>query len=301
MFTRRHGSQLLLAGSLSLLSACGGSELPQTFTANTDQELEQLLPTLRPGDLVTRKGNVLRVPDEGQGLYMEILYKDGHAEEIHVETGTDGRVALVHGTPSLQSMGVRALGACNESAYTVSGNKWTQPLRWYFNASSTPAELTPLDAENALRAAANNITQAHNDCGLADNITATNQYMGRTTRIASGCDGVNDGFNVVGFGDLATGTLAVTCNWSSGNSIVQSDLRINKVEHNWTVAADTPSCKGQFGLEAVMTHEFGHAFGLGHVGEAEHPSLTMSTAIGACDASARTLGLGDILGLRALY
>jgi hypothetical protein len=301
MFTTRRGSKLFLAGSLCLLSACGGSELPQTFTADTDQELEQLLPTLRPGDLITRKGNVLRIPNEGQDLYMEILYTNGHAEEIHVETKTDGKVALVHNTPSVQAMGVHALGACDEAAFSAGGNKWTKTLQWYFNASTTPTELTAQQAEDSLKAAANNITQANNDCGMVDDISATNKYMGRTTRIASGCDGTTDGFNVVGFGDLATGTLAVTCNWASGGSIVESDLRINKVDHNWTVDAASASCKNKFGLGAVMTHEFGHAFGLGHVSEDEHPTLTMSTAIGACDSSAATLGKGDILGLRSLY
>lgn len=301
MFTRRQGSKLLLAGSFCLLSACGGSELPQTFSADTEQEMERLLPMLRPGDLVSRKGNVLRIPDEGQDLYMEILYTDGHAEEIHVRTGTDGTVALVHNAPSLQALRVHALGACDEAAYSTSGNKWKKTLQWYFNASTTPSELTALQAENALQAAANNITQANNDCGMVDDVSATNKYMGRTTRIASGCDGTADGFNVVGFGDLATGTLAVTCNFASAGAIVESDLRINKVDHNWTVNADAAGCQGKFGLAAVMTHEFGHAFGLGHVSEDEHPALTMSTAIGACDGSPATLGKGDILGLRSLY
>jgi predicted Zn-dependent protease len=61
------------------------------------------------------------------------------------------------------------------------------------------------------------------------------------------------------------------------------------------------SCSNRYSIEAVATHEFGHAFGLAHVSETYHPSLTMSTVIRSCQASESTLGLGDVRGLNALY
>jgi hypothetical protein len=302
MLALRQVSKLWLAAPISLVFACGSGEERQTFQAGTDRELEQVLPLLRPGDVLLRGSIPFVVPPEGESRYMEILYRDGHAEELHVQTGSDGVVALVQGTPSVQAMDVHAQGAaCSDGAYTISGHKWLKPLSWSFNAGTTPAELTPAEAETALRAAASGIATGYNDCGLKDTITAKQEYLGRTTRTATGCDGKTDGFNVVGFGDLGTGVLAVTCNWMVGKEIVESDLRINKVDHQWTVQANAPSCQGRFGLQAVMTHEFGHAFGLGHVAEPEHTELTMGTSIAACDASASTLGLGDVRALRALY
>ena len=55
-------------------------------------------------------------------------------------------------------------------------------------------------------------------------------------------------------------------------------------------------------MEALVTHEVGHAYGLGHVGEANHGRQTMSTFIdGLCENQEATLGRGDVLGLRDLY
>ncbi|WP_307050327.1 matrixin family metalloprotease [Streptomyces achromogenes] len=53
-------------------------------------------------------------------------------------------------------------------------------------------------------------------------------------------------------------------------------------------------------MRSVATHEAGHVFGLAHSG-AGHENLTMFASSFACSTSARTLGKGDVLGLRTLY
>jgi Matrixin len=300
------GRSLLLLGTLPLLNACG-EEAPRSFSTHSETELVQLMHTLRPGDSLRYREVGVVIPSAGEGVHVEAMLADGSMVELQVKTASDGRVALVqHPEPAkaLESPDHTALSACNEGNYNLLGYQWTRVYHWYFNAGTTPGELTIAEAEQAIREATGNITGGRNDCGLTDAINASHQYEGRTATSADisatgGCT-ARDGKNVTGFGDLPSGTLAVTCTWSdSSGRAVESDARINKVEHTWTTSAESASCSNRFGLEAVMTHERGHTFGLGHV--AAGSPLTMRPGIAPCDGSPATLGLGDVRGLRQRY
>jgi hypothetical protein len=107
--------------------------------------------------------------------------------------------------------------------------------------------------------------------------------------------------NVVGFGKLPAGILAVTCiRYGSNNRIIEADVRIN-TKFDWVLTAGACHFWQEL-LEPTMTHEIGHMFGLGHVGERKHGRLTMSTTSdGPCNDAESTLGLGDVRGLRHLY
>jgi len=80
---------------------------------------------------------------------------------------------------------------------------------------------------------------------------------------------------------------------------VEADMKLNKHDFKWTTT--TVGCSNQYLVQAVATHQFGWVFGLGNVSEASHGNLTMSATLFACDNSASTLGLGDMLGLEARY
>ncbi len=199
-----------------------------------------------------------------------------------------------------------APGPCNDRGRNGLPYRWTQPYHWKFFAGSTPSSMSKDSVESKLRRAANNITYSRNSCGLADKVEIDNVYDGRTQKApgvrANGTCTTTDGMNSVGFGDLPEGVLGVACTWYDGNNhAIESDVRFNKVDHRW-YAVKPSSCSGRYSLEAVATHEFGHVFGLGHVGESGHGNLTMSPQVnGTCQKSEATLGRGDVIGLRAKY
>ena len=176
-------------------------------------------------------------------------------------------------------------------------------MSWSFKASSTPAALSRDAARRAIKTGAAHITQAFNDCGRADQVSATSRLAGSTSlspNIGSNstCHSP-DGHNVVGFGDLSGSQLGLTCWWFRGSTTVEADIKLNKRDFSWTTTV--AGCSDQYVVQAVATHEFGHAFGLAHVSEANHGNLTMSTSMFACDNSPSTLGLGDMLGLEVRY
>ncbi|HEY7598461.1 MAG TPA: matrixin family metalloprotease [Candidatus Limnocylindrales bacterium] len=186
---------------------------------------------------------------------------------------------------------------CEDRAYNLEGGRWTSTYQWWFRASSTPSRLGKRAAEAAIKRGVANITKARNDCGRADGVSAKQSYRGRTSAKPS-CSRT-DGRNVIGFRPLAADVAARACWWISGNRIVEADIQVNS-DIGW--ATSLAGCAGELMLEAVLTHEAGHVFGLAHVGESRHGRLTMSPYIdGTCNNQEATLGLGDMRGLEALY
>jgi hypothetical protein len=199
---------------------------------------------------------------------------------------------------------IEVASKCADGAYTHNAHKWSKRLNWYFQAGSRPKGSDASRVAAALNRAATNVTSGHNNCGLDDLISATHAYQGTTSRApnissTAACRG-RDGRNVVGFGTLPRGILGMTCWWTYNGSTVETDIKLNKAYYRWFIIRRS-DCRAKWSIEGVATHEFGHAFGLGHVSSYYHPRLVMSPVIRACQSSQRWLGLGDILGLRSLY
>jgi hypothetical protein len=271
------------------------------------------------GAVITDNGVGTVVPDPGQSIYVEALTTDG-AQELEVTRYRNGTVELEHvgdeTEDAQRARGVaraaRSPGECRDRAFTDQNHRVeSEPtLSWYFNSSTTPGELSASGALQAIEGAGANITNARNKCGLGDPVTASLSYAGDTTAHAQmnengRCSGP-DRETVVSFGRLPDGTLAVTCTVmiviaDAYDPVVASDVLINDVHHRWTTNPGARSCRSNFDLESVMTHERGHTFGLGHVRETSHAKLTMSERIRSCQSAERTLGRGDWLGLEKKY
>jgi hypothetical protein len=266
-------------------------------------------------DVIELDGLGIVAPPPGTSVWAERIFDDGTMRSVVLHTDLAGVVFVEEvddelpgdDSPDLASPlpGPTALSVCDDGAYKLNGYKWNKTLQWSFNSGSTPSGLSTDSVESKLKAGMSNITNSDNSSGFSDLVSATHSYLGRKAKgpniDASGNCTSNDGANAVGFGDLPAGVLGVACTWFSNGIAVNSDIKFNKVDHKWTTNPTSDSCSNKFSVEGVMTHEAGHAFGLGHVSESSHPGMTMSTKSAPCQNSESTLGRGDVLGLRQYY
>ncbi len=259
------------------------------------------------------------VPEKGEGVYAEALTTAG-AQELGVERLPDGTIELEHvgddagDVPAAEPAtgdvtAARASGECSDDAYTDLDWRLTVGLGYSFNRTSTPREIRADAAQGAITKGGTNITGTRNNCNLEDQVPAELTYLGDTDSDANisrtSCES-NDGSSVVSFGDLADNVLAATCTWRARNpsgydEVAESDIEINKANFKWAANPRARTCRDKHDLQAVMTHEWGHTFGLAHVSEEAHGRLTMSPLISKCQKSERTLGKGDVLGLSNKY
>ncbi|HEV2999426.1 MAG TPA: matrixin family metalloprotease [Solirubrobacteraceae bacterium] len=300
--------------------------------ASADAEVR---PDLRPGDVVSDHGAGAVVPPPGYGVYAETTLASGGAQTLGVLTERDGTV-IVSGAgseaveplppvPPLPGLPESPPPPCEDGAYhrmawTLSDGsrkfaKWKSVMNWWFNPAGVPADLDRVRARESVRRAARNIVTGRNDCGMPDQITATHTFQGDTSTAAGitrdgMCAGAYDSKNVVAFGSLGARSeqaVAVACVWVVNDggtylSMVDTDVKVNTDYRWYTDEPPTICLDSRYSVEGVMTHEFGHAYGLDHVDEAEHGNLTMSTNVNmTCGDDQATLGKGDVWGLQALY
>lgn len=203
--------------------------------------------------------------------------------------------------PSTEASSVR----CGDGAGAWLGMRWNGTYRWTMRPTGMPGYLGAYGpVRDAVRAAAHAVDQGDNSCGLIGDLALSQRYSGETTRDAGinadGTCGERDERNVVAFGRLDGGLLALTCLWWSKGRTVESDVRISDAPNMFTLNPGA-GCSGSWDLQGTLTHEFGHVFGLGHVSYAEHGELTMSDGLPACSANFRSLGLGDYQTLKGQY
>jgi hypothetical protein len=324
--------------SLLVLAACVSSAVALAPDAvDASAAVGRAIERPSSGRAISVDGIAFDVPNPGFGVGASETHPDGSTTDILVTTDLDGRVTVTRDAPSAETPAVEApaveapaveapaaetpaaaagstsaktavSAACSDPKYTLTGSAWRSPFHWSFKASSTPINLAEgpggvAAVEATLKHAVGNITHERNDCGRPDTVSARAIYDGRTnlgTHIGTNaaCNRT-DGHNVIAFGDLPSSTLGFTCWWFIGTRTIEADTVLNR--HDFTFVLTTQGCSGEYILEGVATHEFGHVFGLGHVNQDKHAALTMSPQIYPCDPSDETLGLGDMMGLERLY
>ncbi|MBI2078627.1 MAG: matrixin family metalloprotease [Euryarchaeota archaeon] len=168
---------------------------------------------------------------------------------------------------------------CTSTAYKVAAWRWTSA----FTATAS--------------AHASLFDQAASTWDAATAATIS----GGITEGSAGVAGVQDFVNQIDFVDLgATTTIAVTTTWyyvSTGEA-VESDGQYN-LHYAW----GTDGSGGVMDVLNIATHEVGHSFGLDHPkGPPAKLSCLSMYAYGSLgETQKRTLGDGDILGIRAIY
>jgi hypothetical protein len=189
----------------------------------------------------------------------------------------------------------KAATSCTNTSYTRLGFRWAGPVNWSYNPNNQK-----VTGPSAIGAGADAWTGPVSSCGRTITSTADQKHLGVLKQAmgvtATGGCGAANASSVVGWGSLPKDVLGVTCVWSRSGTAVETDQRYS-TSVNWSAAA---TCSGaRFDLRGVATHEWGHAYGLGHT--AANSGLVMKPSVSTCETSQRGLGLGDLLGIDAIY
>jgi hypothetical protein len=197
--------------------------------------------------------------------------------------------------------------ACKDRTYHLEHHKWVSHLRYRINLGKMPKRFTKKDVTRQIQRANNNMRLGRNTCGKPHLRTPTSRYLGHThaqpnVSAANGsvrCGSFNTR-NVVGFGGLPGGLLGWTCYWwnSRTGRMIATDMRIDNGKYLATHLPKT--CANKWDFEGTVTHEWGHAYGMAHTGNG-HQNLTMQHLLAPCSTYARTLGIGDWLGMNTMY
>ncbi|MFA5845061.1 MAG: Ig-like domain-containing protein [Coriobacteriia bacterium] len=173
------------------------------------------------------------------------------------------------------------------AGYVLDGIHWADedlPFRFYVNPDGLP-----VGAASAITAAAQTW---EDDSGSYMDYT----YMGPT----SAAPGARDGIFVIGSGSFGSSSAVGQCRswyYTSTHHFIESDITFNTGAYTFA----TDGSRSSYDVQVVSTHELGHTLRLMDMYDAENLQEVMYGRGSTGDTSHRTLGWGDIAGIRAIY
>jgi hypothetical protein len=260
------------------------------------------------GRVVVHRGMSVTVPPAGMSVGGEGVSRHGDVTGLRVSnTGTTVRAFT--GPAASRGTAGAAKGsppACKDRTFNLAGHRWVTSLRYHSNLSKAPARYHKKTLVKQIKAANNHMRKGTNTCGKPRLKTPVGHYLGatharpdiRTSSSTVSCGRYNT-TNVVAFGNLPGNLLGWTCYWWLGSGhLSAADIMMDTGQ---ALTTHLPRhCVNRWDFEGALTHEFGHAYGLAHTGSG-HANLTMQHELSPCSTYARTLGLGDWLGMRKMY
>jgi hypothetical protein len=260
------------------------------------------------GRVVYAGGVSVVVPPAGMSVGGEGVGTRGDVIGLRVSnSGTSVRAftgaAASRGTTSVAKS---SPPACKDKTFHLAGHRWVTSLRYHSNLSRAPSRYGKKTLIHQIKTANSHMRKGVNTCGKPKLKTPVGHYLGSTkTRpnITTTSSSVNCGRyntkNVVAFGNLPGNLLGWTCYWWLGSGRMgAADIMMDTGK---ALTTHLPkNCVNEWDFEGALTHEFGHAYGLAHTGSG-HANLTMQHLLSPCSTYARTLGLGDWLGMKKMY
>jgi hypothetical protein len=266
------------------------------------------------GRVVTAGSVAVVVPPAGLTVAGEGTVTHGASPSLRVtNTGTTVRALTGPGLGATTTSG-RSLtsarstdpGPCQDKTFHLEHHRWGRSLRYHVNLGHMPSRYATKVVIRQIKTANGNMRHGRNSCGKPRLRTPRSHYLGRThvrPNISPGSTSVTCGkpntTNVVGFGSLPGGLLGWTCYWwyNSGR-MGAADIMVDT--GNLLRTHLPKNCTNSYDFEGVLTHEWGHAYGMAHAGPG-HANLTMEHQEHPCSTYARTLGIGDWLGMKKMY
>ena len=260
----------------------------------------------------------LHVPPPGHGVGAYAVTTTG--DYVLTAENVNGRLTVSTSVPATApatrpAATIATDPACNELGVAYTGKVWNKTLKWYYNQSTVSrAGLDGITTRDDMRQANSNITLGINNCGYSEagfgsyiGGVPLGAYQGTTSKYANiGSNAMctsnfPDGQNTNSWGPFdstAPNTLALTCwAWPPGSSFTsEADTYLGSNRN--LVTSFSPYCTSSFDMETIMTHEWGHSYGLAH--ETSGPDEVMYPYAPKCGLR-RHLGAGDYAGMANLY